>query len=136
MNNLEFIEKERLDRYERAYRYVRNMAQQNCEDYTELCLRTDVVVEAIRKAQKYDKLEEEKDIEYESLKETVDEGQEIISELKEENKKLKNAIEILKNYVFVKKEDILGESCIRSRGLYIIISPEEYELLKEVLEYE
>ena len=56
------MEKKKLDRYERAYRYVRNMAQQNCVEYTELCLRTDVIVEAIRKAQKYDKLKEAFDV--------------------------------------------------------------------------
>lgn len=46
----------RLHRYDRAFRYVRNLAQQHCESYTQFCLRTDVLVEAISKAKKYDEL--------------------------------------------------------------------------------
>ena len=44
----------RLHRYDRAYRYVRNIAQPHCESYTQFCLRTDVLIEAINKAKKYD----------------------------------------------------------------------------------
>lgn len=51
------MSKDKLNRYERAFRYIRNMAQPHCEDYTDFCLRTDVLVEAIRKAEKYDELQ-------------------------------------------------------------------------------
>ena len=51
------MSKDKLNRYERAFRYVRNIAQPHCEDYTDFCLRTDVLVEAIQKAEKYDELQ-------------------------------------------------------------------------------
>ena len=47
----------KLHRYDRAFRYVRNIAQPHCESYTQFCLRTDVLVEAINKAKKYDEKE-------------------------------------------------------------------------------
>ncbi len=50
------MSKDKLNRYERAFRYVRDIAQQHCESYTQFCLRTDVLVEAIKKAAKYDEL--------------------------------------------------------------------------------
>lgn len=47
----------KMHRYKRAFRYVRNIAQQHCESYTQFCLRTDVLVEAINKAELYDEKE-------------------------------------------------------------------------------
>lgn len=47
-----------------------------------------------------------KDIEYESLKETVDEANEIISELKEENEDLQERIKYLEESIKLKKEEI------------------------------
>lgn len=78
----------------------------------------------------------------ESMRETIDEANEIISEYKEENRKLKEAIEIIKDKLYISIspcDDIeytnTGYLIEESLG-YDELTFEEYKLLKEVLEDE
>ena len=73
-----------------------------------------------------------KNIKIATLKASLDEKNEIICDLREENEKLKKAIEIIKNYMC---EELFSED----KRLYIDTfldkenNQQEYDLLKEVL---
>ena len=89
------------------------------------------------------KLQQENQILKQSVKDTYDTGQEIISELTQENEKLKKVIEILKKIVSIPLEDDFAkvkidketkeETHYYALSIKYLIDEQEYELLKEVL---
>lgn len=76
----------------------------------------------------------------ESMRETIVEGQEIISELNEENRKLKEGIKVLtsdlKLFVYTTLNENRERFYLNVLHSSFAIEDEEYKLLKEVLEDE
>jgi protein-tyrosine phosphatase len=98
------------------------MYKQQCEEQVEYILQLQARLEV---------LENENQILNQSVKDTYDTSQEIIYELKQENEKLKKAIEILKDKFAFKLKNNKLEFLYNYQ--YFELTKQEYELLKEVL---